>query len=204
MSIDTKHHRHGVGHERDDNEFARRLVSDERRQYQDPLKVSKAIGVKKGMTVTDLGCGPGFFTMPLASLVGPQGRVYAVDSNPTMLKHLRDNIKKAGANGKTITIVRADTSQTRIPSHSADIVLLARLLHDIEDKKAFLSEVKRICKTGGKIADVDWKKVRMAHGPPHEIRLSVAESRKILEENGLRVTKTFDAGQYHYGLIMRL
>lgn len=185
----------------DANDLARRLMSDERRQYQNPLKLSKVMGVKNRMTVADLGCGPGFFTIPLASVVGPHGLVYAVDSNPTMLKHLRDNVKKSGAGGKAIRVIKADVSKTRIPSGSVDVVLLIRILHDIEDKTAFLNEVRRICKPGGKVIDLDWKKVRMGHGPPDKIRLSKPESRKILTDGGLLVTGTFNPGRYHYGII---
>ena len=176
-------------------------MSDERRSYQDPFKIAKAIGVKKGMTVVDMGCGPGFFTLPLAKLVGPKGMVYAVEANPTMLKHLRDNIRKTDANGNRIKAIHANVSRTRIPTASADVVLLARILHDIEDKGDFLKEVGRICKPHGRVVDLDWKKVRTGHGPPYEIRLSLSDSRKILVENGLRIMRTFDAGRYHYGLL---
>lgn len=193
---------HSARHARDFGDLAIRLMSDERRGYQDPFKISKAFGVKKRMTVADLGCGPGFFTMPLAALVGAKGLVYAVESNPTMLKHLRGNIKESGANARTIKIIRADVSKTGLPSASADIVLLARILHDIDDKDAFLREVGRICKPGGRVVDLDWKKARMAHGPPYGVLLSEARSTRILTENGFRFKGSFDAGRYHYGIIM--
>jgi len=185
----------------DFNDLALRLMSNERRRYQNPLKLSKVVGVREGMTVVDLGCGPGFFTIPLASLVGGKGRVYAVDSNNTMLRHLRANVRKAGANAKVIRIMKADISKTKIPSSSADIVLLVRLLHDIKDKKVFFREVKRICRPAGRVIDLDWQKVRMAHGPPYQIRLSKLQSMKILADNGLRITGTFNPGRYHYGII---
>lgn len=189
-------------HVRDFGELALRLMSGERRRYQNPLKIAKAFGVRRGMTVAELGCGPGFFTIPMAALVGAKGLVYAVESNPTMLKHLRDNIRKSGADGRTIKVIRADVSKTRIPSASADVVLLARILHDVDDKSAFLREVGRICKPGGRVVDLDWKKARMARGPPYEILLSEARSRRILTENGFRFKGSFDAGRYHYGIIM--
>ena len=153
------------------------------------------------MTVVDMGCGPGFFTLPLARLVGPTGVVYAVEGNRVMLKHLRDNIRKTGANAPRIKVVHTDVSRTGISSSSADIVLLARILHDIEDKKAFLREVRRICKTDGKVIDLDWKKIRMSHGPPYSITLSKPRSERILEANGLRVVGSFNPGKYHYGII---
>lgn len=190
-------------HDRDFDELARRMISNERRGYQNPLRISRAIGVRKGMTVVDMGCGPGFFTLPLARLVGPKGLVYAVESNPTMLRHLRDNIRRTGADTKTIKIMRTDVSKTKIPTASADVVLLARILHDVEDKKAFLREVRRVCKPGGRVIDLDWKKIRMRHGPPYEITLSKLQSERIMTENGFRLTWTFDPGPYHYGLILR-
>jgi ubiquinone/menaquinone biosynthesis C-methylase UbiE len=185
------------------DELARRFLSDERRRYQNPLKISKAMGVKNGMTLADLGCGPGFFTIPLASLVGSKGLVYAVDSSSTMLKHLRANIKKSHASRMRIKIVRADVSRTRIPSNSVDIVLFARVLHDIGDKRPFLKEVGRICKPSGMVVDLDWKKIRMKHGPPYGICLSKPQARRIITRKGFRFAGTFDAGRYHYGLIFR-
>ena len=190
-------------HRRDFEELALRLVSDERRSYQDPLEISKSIGVKRGMTVVDMGCGPGFFTLPLAALVGARGLVYAVESNPTMLKHLRANIRKSRVDGKTIRIIRSDVSKTRIPPASADIVLLGRILHDIDDKGPFLREVTRICKPDGMVVDLDWRKARMEHGPPYEILLSESQSKRIIAESGFRFVRTFDAGRYHYGFIMK-
>ena len=185
------------------DEMAHRFLSDERRRYQNPLRISKAMGVEKGMTVADLGCGPGFFTMPLASLVGPRGRVYAVDSSTTMLKHLRANIKKSHASGTRLKMVRADVSRTGIPSNSVDIVLFARVLHDIGKKGVFLNEVKRICKPTGRVVDLDWKKIRMEHGPPYGICLRVPQARRLITRAGFRFVGTFDAGRYHYGLIFR-
>lgn len=187
----------------DHDEFARILLSDERKKWQDPLKISKAMGVRRGITVADLACGPGFFTLPLASLVGDGGVVYAVDANQTMLDHLRATIATSDAQSKTTRVIQADVSNTGIPSGSVDVALFANVLHDIEDKNTFLTEVKRICRPGAAVVDIDWKKVKTGMGPPFEIRLTEAESRNILAASGLRVTKSIDAGPYHYGLVCR-
>ncbi len=187
----------------DHDEFVRILLSDERKKWQDPLKISKAMGVKRGMTVADLACGPGFFTLPLASLVGYSGIVYAVDANPTMLGHLRAMIATSDAQSKTTRVIQPDVSNTGIPSDSVDVALFANVLHDIEDKKTFLTEVKRICRPGAAVVDIDWRKVKTEMGPPFEIRLTEAESRNILAASGLHITKSIDAGPHHYGLVCR-
>ena len=186
-----------------EEEFVHILLSDERKKWQDPLKISKAAGVMRGMTVADLACGPGFFTLPLASLVGEGGVVYAVDASKTMLDHLRATIATSDANRKVIKVIQSDVSDTGIPSCSVDVALFANVLHDIEDKRAFLTEVRRICRPSAMVVDVDWKKARMKIGPPYGIRLTEATARKILAANGLHAVKSLDIGPYHYGLVFR-
>lgn len=185
----------------DVDEFARFLNSDERKKWQDPLKITGEIGVESGMTVADLACGPGYFTIPLASLVGEDGLVYAVDANPTMLRHLRANIKKSAVHRNTIRVIRADVSKTGIAAGSVDVAIFANVLHDLDDKGAFLREVRRISRRGATVVDIDWKKVRTDNGPPFGIRLAEAESRRILTGDGFVFTRSIEAGPHHYGLV---
>ncbi len=175
-------------------------MSDDRKGWQDPDSILRSIGVKRGMTVADLGCGPGFFTLPIASMVGEKGRVYSVDSNATMVSHLLRNIESTGIKTR-VEALHADVSKTGIPTGSVDVALFANILHDIEDTGSFLREVRRICKPGASMVNVDWKPLRMELGPPLEVRLSEEESERILSEGGLRVTRRIEAGPYHYGLV---
>lgn len=67
-----------------------RLDRPERQAHLRPAELLEAHGVGPGMTVVDIGCGTGFFTLPAAALAGEAGRVYALDIAPEMLDHLRD------------------------------------------------------------------------------------------------------------------
>ncbi len=178
-------------------------MADERKRWQDPSTILKSAGVREGMTLADLGCGPGFFTLPMASFVGNHGTVYAVDANPVMLEHLRENLAKARGAGRRVRIVESDVCDTGIPTGSVDLAFFANILHDVDDKASFLKEVRRICRRGAMAVDVDWKRVRTPHGPPLEIRLGAVECRRILSEGGLTILRRFDAGPYHYGLMCR-
>jgi ubiquinone/menaquinone biosynthesis C-methylase UbiE len=180
------------------------FISAERREWHDPEKVLERIGITKGMVLADLGSGPGFFTIPMARLTGETGIVYAVDSSPTMLKHLLNNIAKSGVNKNIIKIVDADICKTAIPEKSVDVAFFANVLHEVEDKTAFLQEVKRICKITASVVDVDWKKVPTEHGPPLKIRLTEEESSSLFSENGFVVTRQLTAGPNHYELICKL
>ena len=163
------------------------LMSKERKQQHDPETILNEAGVTKGMTIADLGSGPGFFTIPMAQMTGEKGLVYAVDSNQTMLNGLKENIAKSGVNPKVIKIVKNDVCHTGIPNESVDLVLFANVLHEVADRKAFFQEVKRISKITALIVDVDWKKIQTEHGPPLESRLSEDEANQILSESGFTV-----------------
>jgi FkbM family methyltransferase len=185
-------------------DFAQRLMSEERRRMQDPDVIVDQLGLRPGMIVADLGCGPGFFTIPVARRIGAAGRVYAVDSSPEMLKRLTANVREASLPENVVRFVHADVSHTSIPRRSVDLVFFADILHDIEDRVGFLTEVKRISKTGVSVVDIDWQKIETDFGPPFQIRLSEEESRRIMKTNGIRVSGTIAAGRFHYGLVCKI
>ncbi len=179
------------------------LMSEERKQQHNPETILKEAEIMEGMITADLGSGPGFFTIPMAQMTGEKGLVYAVDSNQLMLNGLIENIAKSEVNPNTIKIVNSDVCDTGIPKESVDLVLFANVLHEVENRKAFLQEVKRISKPTAKIVDVDWKKTPTEHGPPMKERLSEDEANRILANNGFCVIKQIDVGQYHYMLICK-
>ena len=121
----------------------------------------------------------------------------------TMLNGLKENIAKSEVNPNIIKIVNSDVCHTGIPKESVDLVLFANVLHEVEDKKAFFQEVRRISKSTAYIVDVDWKKIQTEYGPPFKIRLSEDEANRVLAENGFYAIKQIDAGPYHYELICK-
>ena len=188
----------------DEDGFAEALMSEERRAWQDPSVIVSAAGVKQGSSVADLGCGPGFFTIPLAEAVGERGVVFAVDSSETMLSHLRRNLRAAGPGvAARVKVVRADVSRTTLEGGAADVVLFANVMHDLDDVPSFLREVRRVMKKGGAAVDVDWRKVDNGFGPPVGIRLSESESRGHLRRAGFSDIKAFEVSPYHYGFVCR-
>jgi ubiquinone/menaquinone biosynthesis C-methylase UbiE len=142
------------------NDRAKFLMSDERKKWPDPETILKSIGIKKGMIIADLGSGPGFFTIPMAQIAGETGVVYAVDSNQAMLNSLKENIAKLNVNKRIVKIIESDVCHTGIPKESVDIVFFANVLHEVDDRKAFFQEVKRISKSTAHVVDIDWKKIK--------------------------------------------
>lgn len=151
--------------------------------------------------MADLGCGPGFFTIPIALKVGDAGIVYAVDSSPEMLERLTRNVEESRLPENVVMVAQADVSHTSNPSRSVDLVFFADILRDLEDHARFLTEVNRIAKARGTVVDIDWQKIETGFGPPLKIRLTEEDSRKIMTTNGFSVTGTISGGLYHYGLV---
>jgi ubiquinone/menaquinone biosynthesis C-methylase UbiE len=110
------------------------LMSEERKQQHNPEAVLMEAGVEKGMTIADLGSGPGFFTIPMAQMTGDTGLVYAVDGNQSILNGLKENIAKSEVNPNIIKTVNSDVCHTGIPKESVDLVLFANVLHEVADK----------------------------------------------------------------------
>ncbi len=186
-----------------EDDFAKALLSHERREWQDPEKILSQLDIRPGMAAADLACGPGFFTIPLARAVGENGLVYAVDSSSVMLKYLSSNIERSKIKKSGIKVIQSDITQTQIPSTSVDLVLLANILHDAPDISALFSEIKRISKPGSFLVIIEWKKEDAEIGPPIKIRLSENESRKKIKEQGYKTIRRIETGRFHYGFVCK-
>ena len=112
-----------------------------------PRRHLKEIPLKEGMTVVDYGCGPGRYTLPIAKLVGPKGKVFAVDIQPLAISTVK---KKAAGEGLiNVEAILVDSYNTGIQSSSIDLVLLLDTLHLIKDCNALFQEIHRILKQDG-------------------------------------------------------
>ena len=115
--------------------------------FRNPYKVLKAAGVRPGQKVLEVGCGPGFFTIPASKIVGEKGSVYALDINPLAVKRVQQKIEKEGAaNVKTIL---ADAAETGLPDQNFDLVFLFGFRHSAGDPDNILKELHRLLKPEG-------------------------------------------------------
>ncbi len=178
------------------------LVSPERHQRQPPERLLRAIGVAVGERVADIGCGPGFYSLPAAHLVGSTGTVYALDLEEAMLSTVRARATEQGITN--VETLRSEESRLPLADGSVDVVLVANVLHECADRGAFLREVRRVLVDGGRLAVIEWRKEPMPMGPPLSERMTVEDVRLLLTEAGFPAPDAVDAvatGPTHFGWV---
>jgi ubiquinone/menaquinone biosynthesis C-methylase UbiE len=114
---------------------------------RDPYKLLKAAGLKRGQKVVEVGCGPGFFTIPAAHIVGKKGFIYAIDVNPYAIARVRKKIAINETNN--VTPLLSNASDTGLPERSVDLAFLVGLGHIVGGQKNILAEMHRILRPGG-------------------------------------------------------
>ena len=125
-----------------------------RRLIQDPVRILNP-HVQTGMTVVDIGCGMGYFTLELARLVGPDGKVIAVDLQEKMLAALDRRARKAGLADR-IVLHRCRPDLLGV-EETADFVLVFWMAHEVPDKPRFFAQISDLLKPGGRLLLVEPK-----------------------------------------------
>jgi ubiquinone/menaquinone biosynthesis C-methylase UbiE len=189
-----------MSHKFDPTHMAR-LESPERRRFLDPDRILEAIGVRPGAIIADISCGPGFFSMPAARAVGPEGTIYAIDLAPEMLQRVEERAREEGFGN--VVPVQASESGSPVKDGSCDLALAVNVLHETEDRVAFLVEARRILRDGGALAVVEWKKEPTEKGPPVDERVSSGEIAAWAKAAGFDRFSVFEAGPYSNGMLCR-
>ena len=153
-------------------ELADSLDSRLRRWLQNPRKILSPY-VKEGMTVLDVGCGPGFFSVELANLVGPGGKVISADLQEGMLQKLGDKISGTVLEQR-IKLVKCEKDRINA-SERIDFALAFYMVHEVPDKEKFFGELISILNEGGMVLIVEPKLFHVSK-KDFEITLNQAQS----------------------------
>ncbi len=119
-----------------------------RRLFHDPQAILVPF-VREGMRVADLGCGMGYFTVPLAELVGPGGHVQAVDLQPRQLAQVERRARRRGVRG-TIELVLAEPTDLKL-TPPLDFVLAFWMVHEVPDAEALFRQIAAALAPGGRV-----------------------------------------------------
>ena len=119
-------------------------------------EVVRAIGLKPGQAVADIGAGTGIYARLFARDVGEQGTVYAVDIAPEFLSYIQDWARMDGL--PQVKTILGEDRTPKLPANSADVIFSSDTYHHFEYPMAMLQEMHRALKPGGQMIVVDYER----------------------------------------------
>jgi predicted methyltransferase len=139
------------------DEFVGRFERDGRDPYDHRHDVVKAMGLKTGMTIADVGAGTGLFSRLFSPLVGPEGKIYAVDIAESFVKHIE---RQAEADGlKNIKGVVCTADSVNLPPDSIDLAFICDVYHHFEFPHKSMRSIHRALKPGGSVVLIDFQRI---------------------------------------------
>jgi ubiquinone/menaquinone biosynthesis C-methylase UbiE len=130
--------------------------------------------IKEGMKVLDVGCGPGFFSVEIAKMVGKSGKVFSVDLQEGMLQKLRDKINGTPLEG-IIKTIKCEVDEIIVPE-KVDFILAFYMVHEVPDKDRLFESLKNILNEKGKLLIVEPK---FFHVSKEGFALTIGKAEKI-------------------------
>ena len=166
------------------------LTRDSRDREEDCLTLLSALHLKPGMTVCDMGCGNGFYTLRIAEKVGPQGSVPAVDIQPEMLTLLRE--RAAAAKIKNVKPILGTVVDPYLEAGSCDMILCVDVYHEFSHPEHMLLAMRKALKPKGRLVLVEFRMEDPKVPIKTEHKMSKEQILKELPPNGFKLVEQFD------------
>jgi len=147
------------------------------------------LGIKPGMTIVDMGCGNGFYSLKMAQMTGKKGRVLAVDVQPQMLLYLRERMEESDV--ENITPILGSFHSPRLPPNTADLILMVDVYHEFSHPVLMLREMRDSLKPDGLIVLLEYREEdpEVPIKPLH--KMSKAQVDLEMKANGFERAKEF-------------
>jgi len=134
-------------------EMFNRKASDPKNK---PDKIIDALSIKPGNQVVDIGSGGGYFCLRFAEIVGKQGKVYALDTDPELLNFVKDNGVRKGF--KNIVALLIDSEELGLPAGAIDCIFMRNVAHHLKNRTGYFKNLKKYLKQEGRVAIIDYGK----------------------------------------------
>lgn len=141
----------------DPQRFVERFETESREIYTERAAITALLGLKPGQRVADIGAGTGLFTFPFAELVGPKGKVYAVDIAPAFVERIGATaIERKLPQVEGVVCAEDDV---RLPARSIDIAFVCDTYHHFEYPVRTLASLHRALRSGGELVVIDFHRI---------------------------------------------
>lgn len=178
-----------------DPEKRKTLNSKQRQEKLPPAQVLRDIGLEAHTVWADIGCGTGFFTIPLANEVK---EVYALDIRAEMLRDLSEILGQLQIHN--VKVLQSEESRLPLLDRQVDGILTSLVLHEVEQPLEFFRELNRVLQTGGRLLVIEWAKASTEMGPPLEHRLSIQQLDEWALTTGFSNVKSWQWSENFIGI----
>lgn len=172
--------------------------------FSDPTKNIDQFALGPGMEVADFGAGAGYYAVAAAEAVGEHGAVYVIDIQRELLTKVTN--LATPAQKKVLNYICANLEEkngSTLREGALDAVIMSNLMFQVGDKQAVLTEAYRVLKEGGRALVIDWSESFGGLGPEEGHIVSKDTVLELAADVGLALQEEIDAGEYHYGLILK-
>jgi len=184
----------------DAERWAERFEDPARDAWQRPAVVLEALALEPDHVVADIGSATGYFPVRIAPRV-PRGRVWGVDVEPAMVRHLNARARREG-HGNLFSIL--GTPRSPLLPEPVDRVLLVDTYHHVADRTAYFADLAASLAPGARVVVVDFEKGDLPVGPPDAMKIAPERVRRELEAAGYALEETIrGALPYQYVLVFR-
>ena len=187
-------------HSMTNQEFIQQLLSPERAQKSDPFVVLSFCPVNVHDTVVDIGCGPGYFTLPLAKML-VSGKVFALDIDEEMVAACRERV--ASARLGNVEALVCSEFEFPVEKGTLDGAFMAFVVQHASDKTRLLGAVRELIQPKGWCSVMEWYRKETETGPPLERRIDPADLEKLARDAGFRPRGWRDLNGEHYMMTLR-
>jgi SAM-dependent methyltransferase len=188
-------HQHSFG---DAEKWAQIFDDPKRDAWQKPHEVIEALRLNPDAVIADIGAGTGYFSVRFARMV-PKGKVYGVDTEADMVKHLSERAKREGL--KNLRTVTGKPDDPRLPE-KADLIILVDVYHHIEGRERYFRRLQDTLRPGGRVAIIDFR-LDAPDGPPRSARIPPERVKTELKSAGYALVQEHAFLPNQYFLIFR-
>ncbi|MCH9688627.1 MAG: methyltransferase domain-containing protein [Deltaproteobacteria bacterium] len=170
--------------------WAKRFEKEGREVHDHRDEIIAVLALQPGMAVADVGAGTGLFTLAMADIVGPKGKVYAVDVQAYFLDHIGQKATKKGLDN--VALVRASQESVGLAQGSIDLALMSDVYHHIEHPASYLASLHGALRPGGRLVIIDYRRIEgessawlLDHirASPEQFRAEIVSAGFVLRDN---------------------
>lgn len=177
------------------------LDRPEREAEEGPSKAIAALGIRPGAIVADVGAGSGYYTVRLARVVGPTGRVVATDLQPGMLDIIRSKIARERLTN--VEVLQGRMDDPVLPAGTFDLVVMVDVYHELASPQVFVRKLKEALKPDGRLVLIEFRLEDPRVPIREEHKMSVAQVRQELGADGFQIDRVIDVLPWQHIIVLR-